>query len=140
MEGDVEGEQEQRRAQIEPDQGYSVPQEGKRQSRGILEEPNVRCAGDDEPSEEIHQQHCDKYPAGRFCCLTNRLRSDHGEDRLWKHGSEEIGTPKPPDPKPSRMLEIRTLHVCLSKVCLNEPGAPEVSQRKISAPEIRLVQ
>src|SRR5712692_2154004 len=109
MEGDVEGEQEQRRAQIEPDQGYSVPQEGKRQSRGILEEPNVRCAGDDEPSEEIHQQHCDKYPAGRFCCLTNRLRSDHGEDWLWK-------------------------------VCLNEPGAPEVSQRKISAPEIRLVQ
>src|SRR5437879_12802716 len=130
MEGDVAGEQEQGRAQIEPDRGYSVSQEGKRQSRGILEEPNVRRAGDDEPSEEIHQQHGDKYPAGRFRCLTNHLRSDQGGDRLWKQGPAEIGTPEPPDPKPSRMLEIRTLKVrlqyfgpqpiCLSKVSINQ--------------------
>src|SRR2546422_6697846 len=136
MEGDVEGEQEEGRAQIEPDRGYRVSQEGKRQGRGILEEPNVRRAGDNEASEEIHQQHGDKYPAGRFRCVTNHLRSDQGGDWLWKHGPEEIGTPEPPDPKPSRMLEIRALkvsvpefglqHVCLSKVCLHQPCPPEV--------------
>src|SRR2546426_4545092 len=120
MEGDVEGEQEQGRAQIEPDQGYSVSQDGKRQGRGILEEPNVCRAGDDEPSEEIHKQHGDKYPAGPFRCLTNHLRSDQGGDWLWKHGPRDwYPRAARPDRKSTRLnsshLVISYAVFCLKK-------------------------